>query len=380
MTLSLLKQLRAGPPPPKVLLQPDALFFTRSVPVVNGSSLAEVNAQVELALETLSPFPPSQLYQGYFWAPGADRVLVFAAYRRRFTNEQVAEWDNVELVLPTFAALLGGEVKAPATLIYPSAEGLTAVYWEHGVVPSRVVSRAIVAEDDALENERARVRDELLKAAPANRQIVLSAPPTVEAGRNEREYAFRAESFLSRMPVTQALTLDVRDKDALAALRRARSRDVGLWRGFVGLVVALLLLGVGELALIGGGFWQKNLTRKVELQRPVVEKIEAAQGVTARINELSTKRLLPFEMISIVTAPKPTDIWFLRTSTDGLYGLTVDATTTSPGLVSTYQSALAALPAIEKVEIRDQRTRDNTMTFTLAATFRPEALRPTPTP
>jgi len=31
---------------------------------------------------------------------------------------------------------------------------------------------------------------------------------------------------------------------------------------------------------------------------------------------------------------------------------------------------------LEKVEIRDQRTRDNIMNFTLAVTFRPEALKP----
>ncbi len=374
MTLSLLQQLRAGPPPPKVLLQSDALFFTRAVPIVGASTTADVQSQVELSLETLSPFPPAQLYHGYFWAPGAERAFVFAAYRRRFTSDQVAEWDNVELVLPTFAALLGGEIKAPATLLYPSTDGWTAIYWDDGVVPTRVVSRAVAPEVD--ENEHARVRDELLKLAPLNRQIVLRAPPEVETGSSEREFVFRAEAFVSRIPAAQSAALDVRDKDALAALRRSRRRDLALWRGFLGLAAALLVLGLGELTLLGVGVWQKKLVQKSDRQRPQVEKIEAAQGVTVRINELSSKRLLPFEMISIVGGPKPTDIWFLRSSTEGLYGLVIEATTTSPGLVSTYQAALTALPAIEKVEIRDQRTRDNIMNFTLVATFRPEALKP----
>lgn len=380
MTSSLLQQFRSGPPPPAVLLQPDGLFFSRAVPIAPGSTAEEAAGQVELALEALSPFPPAQLFHGYYWVAGATSALVFAAYRRRFTSEQLAAWDSAELVLPAFAALLGGEVHAPAVVVYPTAEGMTAIYWEAGPVPTRVVSRQLEAEPDALENERARLRDELLQAAPKSRHVVLAAEPLAEASDSDRAYSFRAESFTSKIPLEIAASLDVRDKEALAALRRSRRRDIGLWRTFIGLTAALVLLGLGELAVVGAGMWRKNLEKKATLQRPVVEKIEAAQGVTMRINELSTKRLLPFEMISAVSTAKPTDIWFLRTATDGLYGLTVDATTTSPGSVSSYQSALGALPVIEKVEIRDQRTRDNSMTFTLAVTFKSDGLKPTSAP
>ena len=65
MTLPLLRILRAGPPAPKVVLLPDGMFFTRSIVIGAASTLADVTAQVELALETLSPFPPAQLYHGF---------------------------------------------------------------------------------------------------------------------------------------------------------------------------------------------------------------------------------------------------------------------------------------------------------------------------
>src|SRR5687768_2104948 len=112
MTLPLFKVLRDGPPLPRVVLLPDGMFFTRSIAIGAASTLADVTAQVELALETLSPFPPAQLYHGFYWPPGADRAFVFAAYRRRFTNEQLGAWEGAELVLPSFAALLGGDVRA----------------------------------------------------------------------------------------------------------------------------------------------------------------------------------------------------------------------------------------------------------------------------
>lgn len=380
MTSSLLQQLRSGPPPPAVLLQPDGLFFTRAVPIAPGATAEEAAAQVELALEALSPFPPAQLYHGYYWVAGATRALVFAAYRRRFTSEQVAAWDSAELVMPTFAALLGSEVPAPAVVVYPTAAGLTAIYWDEGPVPTAVVSRMIDAEPDALENERAKLRDEFLQAAPKSRQVVLAAEPVATSSDSERAYSFRADSLASRIPLEIAASLDVRDKEALAALRRSRRRDIGLWRGFIGLTAALVLLGFGELALVGAGVWRKNLARQAALQRPVVEKIEAAQGVTMRINELSTKRLLPFEMLAAVSVSKPAEIWFIQTSTEGLYGLNVRATSNSPAAVSTYRETLAALPDIEKVDIREQQTRDSAMSFTLVVTFKPAALKPAAQP
>ena len=81
-------------------------------------------------------------------------------------------------------------------------------------------------------------------------------------------------------------------------------------------------------------------------------------------------------MILQVMGPKPDSVTFLRASTVGLYGLNVEAESTSPAAPSAYQAALSALPAVEKVEVRDQRARDNILTFTLAVTFRPEIIKP----
>ena len=133
-----LRFLRAGPPPPNVVLLPDALFFTRVVAVSEGATAAAAAAEIELALEAVSPFPLAQLYYGWFWKPGARHALLFAAYRRRFTAEQTAAWAEAELVLPTFAALAGAEVPGATTIVLTAPEGLTAVHWETPGVPSQV--------------------------------------------------------------------------------------------------------------------------------------------------------------------------------------------------------------------------------------------------
>ncbi|HYD83362.1 MAG TPA: hypothetical protein VEA63_04905, partial [Opitutus sp.] len=254
MTNSLTKLLKAGPPPPQVVLLPDEVFFTRAIAVPAGATAIETASLVELALETLSPFPPAQLYHGYYWPSGAERALVFATYRRRFTVEQTAEWQVAELVLPAFATLLGGDVQAHTTLIVPSPEGVTAIYWDDQPVPARVTYRPV--PPDSAETEAAKVREELLAVMPRNHAYVLKAAPVADSSGSDSEIVFRSDDFVSQLPKTRTAAMDVRDKEALTALRRAQSRDVLLWRTFLGFAAILLLLALGELALIGASFWQ----------------------------------------------------------------------------------------------------------------------------
>jgi len=371
-----LKFLQTGARAPKVVLLPDALFFTRAIPIPAGITAAEVATQAELALEGMSPFPPAQLYHGYFWVPGAERALVFAAYRRRLTREQLAEWEGAALVLPVFATLLGIEAKPATTLLVPSIEGITAVHWDHGVVPSAVQFRPLPPEPTDID--RSRVRDELLRMFPGSRQVIElgGAPEAVISGKGGEDFAFRADTQQSQLPAAQAAAMDVRDKGELEALRRAAGRDLLLWRIFIGSAAAIGLMLLGYLGLAGESIWQKSREAKIAAQQPLVDQIMTAQSLATRTNELSTKRLLPLEMISIVSEKKPSVIQFLRATTSGLYTLPVDAQTTSPGDVAAFRSALGDLPACEKVEVRDQRTRDNLMTFTLVVTFRPDVLKP----
>ncbi|MBS0662059.1 MAG: hypothetical protein JSR48_02260 [Verrucomicrobia bacterium] len=361
---------------PRVVVLPDALFFVRAVPVAGATTPAEAAAQAELALEGLSPFPPAQLYFSHFWAPGADRALVFAAYRRRFTPDQIESWADAELVLPAFATLLGETPAAATTFLVTSPDGLTAIHWDRGPVPAGVQFKAVAADAD--DPARAQARDELLRTLPGSRHVVeLAAPPVPEPADSDAEFVFRAGSRVARLPAALAASLDVRDRGELATLRQARGRDLLLWRVFIGSLAASLLLALGWAGIYAAGFWEKARELKVAAQQPVIDQIMTSQNLATRVNELSSKRLLPLEMISFVSGTtRPPSIQFLRTTTAGLYTLEIQAQTTAPAEVSVFRSNLASQAACEKVEVRDQRTRDNVMSFTLVVTFKPGALKP----
>lgn len=381
MCASPLSLLRAGPPPPKVALLPDALFFTRAVPVTAGATASEGAAQIELALEGISPFPLAQLYYGWFWAPGAELAFVFAAYRRRFTTEQTAAWGDAEVVLPAFAALLGAEVGPATTVVLHSVEGLTAVHWEQSPVPARVLVRPLAP--DATDEQRAQARDELIRAIGESRKVVdLESPITAEPAKSDGEVAFRSGDFVSRFAAPRTAALDVRDKGDLAALRGARKRDLLLWRVAFGCAAALLLLAVGEFALFGGGKWNGLRKKKVDRDQPAVVKIMSAQELATRIEDLATKRLLPFEMMNVLIEDNrmPPEIQFTRVITlpqAGIYSLTINAKfINGAGQVSLFEAKLRSLPMIQKVEVRDLQTRGDSGTFTLIVTFKPDTLKP----
>ncbi len=390
--MSFLATLRAGPPPPKVALLPDGLFFTRAVPVAAGATPAEAAAQVELALEAVAPFPLAQLFYGYFWVPGAETAFVFAAYRRRFTSEQIASWHGAELVLPAFAALLGAEVAPATTVILASPEGLTALHWTSGPVPASVLFRPLPPADSGtpeaetahLEATRARLRDELIRDAGGSHAVIdLTAPPAADPTRHDREVTFRSGPLVSPFGSDTIAALDVRDKGQLAALRSARRRDLILWRVALGCAAALLLLGLGELGLIGGRAWQTVRDTKFRAQKPLVDKIVKTDELARRIEDLATKRLLPWEMMMAVIGEQkerlPKEIYFGRVYTtpgSGLYTVSIDAQTSNVGTISGYTAALKALPGVENAEARGVQARGDTATFTLVVTFKPDAIKP----
>ena len=133
--------------------------------------------------------------------------------------------------------------------------------------------------------------------------------------------------------------------------------------------------------LVGRATWQQSRVAQFNAQKPTVEKIMNAQALATRIEDLSTKRLLPMEMISVVAAKIPGNIRFSRVVTDAkeLERVIIDARTENSGEIPLFKSALEALPEVAHVEITNQRGAQTT-TFTLTTTFKPGAIKPAAAP
>jgi hypothetical protein len=376
--------LKSGPPPARIALLPDNRFFVRTVPVAAGATAGDVATQVELALEGLSPFPPAQLYYGYHWVAGAPHALVFGCYRKRFTTDQHAAWSDSVLVAPAFAAFLAAPHEPATTLVFPSGEGLTAIHWEDGAVPTRVVCVSVPAEaDDAL---RTRLHDELLRAAGASRKVIdVPAAPIPATSPDEKTYAFSAGTFSCTLPVAVAQTLDVRDRDELAAYRKQARNDLWLWRAASGSVAALFLLGLFQIAILTLGVrWDTSLALTISHQRPLVREIMDKEDLARNVEERDTKLALPLEMASVIgSLPQRGSIFFSRSVVnlaESPYVITLTCQTQNSPEVELFKTAIENLPSVEKVVVTQPRTNAGRTDFTVTVTFKPDAIKPSAAP
>ncbi len=360
-------------PPPKVVLLPDAQFFTRVVPVAEAVTAADVAAQVELALEALAPFPLAQMYHGHFWKTGAKHALVFAAYRKRFTGEQVEDWADAEVVMPVFATLLPAKVGRATTILLNSESNLTAVHWADAEdVPSAVVSRPVDPEAD--EVARARIRDEVLRAVGESVTVKeLDASPALDPESDKDELVFNANGVETAFTREALDALDVRDKDDLTVRRRARARDLLLWRIFLGSAAAIVFALMLEVGVVGGKFWQRGRVAIVDARAGAVAEIEKQNGLATSIEELSTKRLLPYEMIDLVKSKRPDSVVFtsIRASSDSIYTLDVKGQANVPNDIVTFQTVLNGLEQCESAIVQENDTRGGVSTFRIKVTFKP---------
>lgn len=364
----------------QVALLPDSHFFVRVVPLVRGEGAESVEAQVELAVESLAPFPVGQLYYGFHTRPGVARALIYASYRKRFPSDDSESWASADFVAPAFAALLGAPDPAGATTwVITQAEGLTAVHFaDASGVPTDV--RIMPLPVDADEATVRSSRGALLRAFPGSRAVVdLPMPVLDPEATTEQALVFRAGEVTSTLPLTTAEALDVRDKGDLSVRRQTRRRDQWLWNGLLGFVGLLVLCGLAELGLIGARMWHQTRATQVIVQAPDVSSIMTKRSLATRIEELSSKRLLPLEMITLISETRPAgNIQLLRMNTDGLYTLRLDAQTpaSAQGEIDAFQAALNRLEAVERVDVQGPDIRAGVAAFSLTVTFRPEALKP----
>ena len=357
-----------------VVVLPGHRFFVRSVPIVAGSDATAIREEIELALESMSPFPLSQLYWGYWSKEGCGRALVYGAYRRRFAAEELEDWGDAEWVAPRLGAMLAERAPSPATVwILPASGELSALYFgDDSGVPT--VVRSIAMAEDAEESTIAAARDELIKQCGDCRTIIDVASLEIDAGSpGDNELIVRRDSSTTRLSLDQAQMLDVRDPAELVSRRRARVRDSWMWRIWVVSLIVILLAGLGEAAVFSADLWQKGRLERISLQTPLVSEIETADRLANRIEELKTKRLRPFEMIAMVDGPRPETIIFLRTAATGLYSLEIEAVTDSPNDINVYISALTDLPGTESVEMLNLDSRGSQSTMRLLVVFGPDA-------
>jgi len=377
------RSLFASPPCYAALL-PNSRFFTRIVPITEEAAVVE---QVDLALETLSPFPLTQLYHGHFWQAGAPYALVFAAYRKRFLGEETQLWPADEIVMPAFAIALAVPAAAGTTRVSLATDSIAVLHWADDTgVPTQAVIEPL---DPALpEGDRTAAREQLLRNLGLGTSVEDWSQAELLSMSDSGDLTFNVSGQEIKIRAELAAALDVRDKFELAERSRLHRRDIWLWRTVQAAAALLVLCVVGAVML------QLSQTKYAQLQaqykkndKPVQEAKENESTVN-EIEQRTTHRYTPLEMLSLVTKTRPDNTVFTQTNflpINGAGASVLQATfrTISVSETETLKNALKALPEVAdvtepKLPQQQGATPDGVplWTDTLNITFQPDAVKP----
>lgn len=352
-----------------IVLLPAVRFFVRRIPLVAGQDAA---AQVELALETIGPFTPGQLFYGYCPSLDGTQALVFAAYRRNFPATDTGDWTTATAVLPEFAAWLGQPAPvATGTWLHENNQTITAIVWDGtSELPAGVIAReAPVGGIDAMREELLReVGNRFGGAAQASRTFRGDVTATAET---KEGLALKVGEQSTLLSPGQLRAMDVRDKAELAGQLIRNKRDRALWLAFASVVGGLAACVAVEAGLLVSNLLASRQRRQMEANATRVHEIEQASQLATRIENLAGQSLRPFEMLVLLDGARPASLEFVRATTGSPRQMEVEAQSANAGDPQEYEKALKRLPSVEKVELRDLRTSGGKTTFLVDVGFKP---------
>lgn len=353
----------------KIVLLPATRFFVRNIPLVAGQ---DVGMQAELALEAIGPFAPGQLYHGCQVSPDGTEALVFAAYRRNFPPAENATWTEAEAVLPAFAFWLGQDApSAPEVWLHEQGGAVVAIFWAGrnklpaGIIARETAGRPVEAvHEDLVQEARRRL------AAPAAAVIEFEGNPLAGDLTTEGVTLTLGERS-SVFTLGQLRLMDVRDKAELAARLDRGRRDRRLWLGFAATVAVLAACLAVELGLLVSHGLLARQQARLEATGGEVSRIEQANQLVLRMEQLAGQSLRPFEMLALLNASRPAGLEFMRASTSGPLRMEIEAQSGNAADPQAYEQALRRIAGIDTVELRDFRTSGGRTTFLVAVTFKP---------
>ena len=354
--------------PGELVLVPASRFFLTELPLDSAAGAA---GQVELRLEETSPFPLAQMYHGFVASPDRTRALGYAAYRRRFTAEETAAWAGAGAVVPALLALIGTAPAQPEIVVHMDEGTLSGVAWDgKSAWPVAVMTQAVTESSEAAISEL--VEELRRRSGLAGAGVTRLDGPISASREDDGDAIFRiGDRETARLPAAGLADADVRDKSFLEERRRQETESRGWGRALAGVVI-LVLLAVGLEILAGGtAVWNKRRRATVEAQAEAVRRIETAQTVATRVEDLAARPVRPFEWLAMASAARPRSIQFVRVASRPGLALEIDAQTANAADVATYEAALRRLEGLESVETRDLRSREGLATFTVALKFKP---------
>lgn len=384
------------------VLVPGNWFVCRAFALPEELKAKEIEEFAELRVEEISPFNLEQLNWGFFHSEETGRIFTYAAYDQKLRKD-LADSEVFDYAFPDFAQTFGLTF-GQATLVFLIHEStLTGILLPaNDPVPQTVVGITLDVEfsrDDLTEAKQSiseRIENQVNRLTEPTRANPVASFRDVAV--SDKIYARNWEFKESKskpsiqlipygdeagtpwqvtIPETSRLwAMDIRKTEEKEQLVKKQGWTLWYWRASVSVLLLFLLLAFAEIGLVGLSKWnEKELLVALEKQ-PLAEEVQQKADILAKINQITTNQLLPFEMLDVVNQARPTNIYFTRVSAEGGNALQIEAVGLPGADINSYQQALKEIPNVSLVEISNNRVRNDLSSFRLRVEFNQGALQP----
>ena len=389
------------------VLVPGNWFVTRAFAVPEGLKGKEIDEFAELSLEEISPFNLEQLNWGYFFSEVSNRLFVYAAFDQKLRNH-MADSELYDYAFPDFAQTFGLKFEQ-ATLIFLIHEATLCgvLIPANDTVPQIVVGISLGADFSKQELEEAkklitlRIQDQVDRVEEPTLANPVSEFRSIEVSDKiyRRNWDFKesnSKPIIELVPYgdgpgspwqvplagsSRLWAMDIRKADDKELLEKKHGWTLWYWRASLAVILLFFILAFSEIGLIG---LSKLIEKEILIalaDQPRAEEVQQKADILAKINEITTYQLLPFEMLDAINEVRlnqqnPKNIYFRRVTAENGNTLQIDVVSVNSTDVEGFENALKETEFLSSINITNFRATNNIATFRLLVEFKPGALQP----
>lgn len=384
------------------VLVPGNWFVSRAFSVPEELKAKELEGFAELSVEEMSPFNLEQLNWGYFFGEESNRIFIYAAFDQKLRRDLV-ESDQYDYAFPDFAQSFGLRFDRPTLFFLLHESTLTGILLPvNDPVPQTVVGITLDPEFSSTDLESAKAMiTERVAGQVARQSEPTLANPVSEFSEVDvldliyrRNWEFKENKAKPSIQLTpygdyvgapmnvairsssKLWAMDVRKADAKEQLVKKHGWTLWYWRATLIVFLLFFLLAFAEVGLFALNKWNASRLLIALEKRPLAEEVEQKSNILAKINQITTNQLLPFQMLDVVNQYRPDSVYLTRFLAEGGNAIQVEAVGLPTSDINGFQEALREDEIISSVTISNNRVANNKSSFRLRVEFKPGALEP----
>jgi hypothetical protein len=369
----------------ETLMLPSDIFFSREIPLPEGTLPAEIQSYAQLQVEAIAPFPIENLAWGYL--AGTSSVLVYAATEERAASFALNGFDNIWNAFPAFIPFALLAPAAEDTLRLCVSAGSASALWVKAgqTIPYKIQSCRI-PEGTPLSTD-----EEILAYRPALLEtLALTDAQKLEEGvrflehvddKSDDKIVFRTRHISEKTPKASHVFIsisgdalwnaDTRGRAFAVTTGADRRKSSIIWKAFAAACIAAAALFIASIGLVATKTTAAVYRAIVRHNTAQVELLQNKSDFAANLESVTEREMKPFSMLAVANSKRPSGLYYERASSSDWNTLHLEGGAQRSELIQGYIEELGKDPFVHNVRTLRTATTGGNSTFDIEVVFNP---------